>query len=910
MTKAALRGIIPMLGGVARLNAGSGTSTNTDEESAVQSLIDKGLVEKVWEYRIAGKEPIYSSPIGPVTVLDGATPRAAVVFNAGDWYCYALNAATGALIWRKAAGAECYGRPQAADVNADGAVEIFFPSHDGKIWSITNTGANRWQFPSLYLREGSGNVTAASAYSITDNTKSWATNAFMRQTAGPFSENASVEILTGTGAGQIRMITQNNEGNKLWVDEAFDPVPDATSTYRINPKYNSDGIFMHAGTLVNEDGTFYLYATAFDNHVYKINATTGALVWKYATLENIEPYPLVWKDGATWRIVVVSVDGKTRMFNKDGGVVWQTNTGQCDAFVTLGPDGLFVSSRNNRVYRLDVATGAIEAESTNMDAWDYGDVDSSATPIMLNGNKKRVLVGGDAGALWCMDADLNTQWLYQAGPLPLNSSPVFHRVLGNNDTCAILGDMRGTVWCINIETGAVVGALFVKGGVEGTPYYGDIDGDGKAELIVTTTDGYVVCFRFLRGGVLTDSTQLPGNSKHRGFQGAELVVVPPEEPVGTTPHTHWRIYVTAVDGGAAVSIDEIEMRANPAGQDLCVGGSPSHSSRYDGARDSGYAFDNITVGGANFWGSAGPPPEWIAYAFLSPVAIDHIKIFARNDGNTYGQSPSAFKVQSSDDGVTWNDEWTVSGSTGWAAGEARSFARPAGEPANAWETLVASLDLELWLRGLETSGATLSDSSGNARHAELTINTALAQPPIYDNLGSSVAFSGGFARVPHAAGLSFATDDFIAGISFQVLNRAGGGQYAKLLWKTTGYFTGVANYLLQLGRSDGRVSARVSYAGSDYNDATSTTTFSDGDKGMVWIRRLGDEISVWVNGVKENAFILPAGQALMTSTEPVDIMGGPGNGTDPVLGKGDEIIIARGSVSDATMVALWNARQA
>lgn len=77
----------------------------------------------------------------------------------------------------------------------------------------------------------------------------------------------------------------------------------------------------------------------------------------------------------------------------------------------------------------------------------------------------------------------------------------------------------------------------------------------------------------------------------------------------------------------------------------------------------------------------------------------------------------------------------------------------------------------------------------------------------------------------------------------------------------------------------------------------------------MFLRRLGDKLSLWVNGAKETENTLPSPTtALTTSADPVDIMGGPGSSTDPIVGFGDEALIIPGTVSDATMAALWAAR--
>lgn len=147
---------------------------------------------------------------------------------------------------------------------------------------------------------------------------------------------------------------------------------------------------------------------------------------------------------------------------------------------------------------------------------------------------------------------------------------------------------------------------------------------------------------------------------------------PPEPPEPAVSALYWRIYITSnTTSTGYASIAEIEMRATAGGVDQCTGGTASASSTLGGAPASS-AFDNNP---ATFWATSngGKIPSWIRYQFPSAVVVSEVTIQARTGGqNDVNQTPSAFEVQHSSNGVDWT---TLSSHTPptWAAGEIRAF---------------------------------------------------------------------------------------------------------------------------------------------------------------------------------------------------------------------------------------------
>jgi outer membrane protein assembly factor BamB len=295
------------------------------------STVASRYIDKVWSFQTAEKEPNYSTVIGPYTVLDGATPRKALLFCSQNWLFYALDVHTGQEIWSQINDGPMYGRMQAVDLYDNGVLKIYVPCNAGHIKRVNANGEydSAFTFYNVYDREGSGSVTSSGSQYIVDNTKSWHNNAFIRVYQPATDEeaelNAEVEFTSGAAAGQRRRISYQTNGNMLYLYGGRPTGVTNGNTFVIHPAYDSDRIFMHAGQLIKEEDIWFLYATSQDSHIYKINAHTGALVWKYAGLEAIEAWPLIgdlFQNGGRY-VLWGCYDRHLRCHNATtGAVIW------------------------------------------------------------------------------------------------------------------------------------------------------------------------------------------------------------------------------------------------------------------------------------------------------------------------------------------------------------------------------------------------------------------------------------------------------------------------------------------------------------------------------------------------------------------------------------------------------------
>lgn len=142
-------------------------------------------------------------------------------------------------------------------------------------------------------------------------------------------------------------------------------------------------------------------------------------------------------------------------------------------------------------------------------------------------------------------------------------------------------------------------------------------------------------------------------------------------------HRYWRVYIAANNGSAISGLQELEFRSTPAGADETgVGlGAAISSGDYSGAMAKEQAFDDTVAE----WASSGMSC-WIGWDFGVGVTkqIEEISLQIRTTDPTNAvlQAPRLFYVEGSDDAVIWNRYWGCGESTGWTAGETRTYTDP------------------------------------------------------------------------------------------------------------------------------------------------------------------------------------------------------------------------------------------
>ncbi len=246
-----------------------------------------GLVR--WKFESSDEYYPYSSP---------AVTNGVMYFGTGPNYgtVYALNASTGAQLWKSRMGSMVFSSP--AVVNGVVYVGTLYPDHS--VYALSaDTGALRWQYPSTDAIWSSPAVANGVVYIGSDNGYLYALNADTGSLLWSYATGSNIRsspaVASGVvyiGSGDANLYALNaSTGALLWKFTALTWIDSSPAV---------------------ANGVVY-----FGSHdcLYALNASTGAALWTYPVADGVFASPAV-ADGVVY---FGSEDGKLYAFGLPSG---------------------------------------------------------------------------------------------------------------------------------------------------------------------------------------------------------------------------------------------------------------------------------------------------------------------------------------------------------------------------------------------------------------------------------------------------------------------------------------------------------------------------------------------------------------------------------------------------------------
>jgi outer membrane protein assembly factor BamB len=218
--------------------------------------------------------------------------------------------------------------------------------------------------------------------------------------------------------------------------------------------YTTGGAVISSPAVVNG----IVYFGSNDANVYAVNASTGALVWKYATGNAISFSSPAVINGVVY---VGSLDNSVYAINASTGVlVWKYTTGgPVNSSPAVANGTVYIGSEDGSIYALNASTGAL--------SWKYttGAAIYASSPTVANGT---VYIGSEDYNVYALNAGTGAlRWQYTTSYYVL-STPIFANGLiyvtsGDGNTYALSASMGTVQW--QVTTDAHYGSLAFSSGV-------------------------------------------------------------------------------------------------------------------------------------------------------------------------------------------------------------------------------------------------------------------------------------------------------------------------------------------------------------------------------------------------------------------------------------------------------------
>jgi outer membrane protein assembly factor BamB len=233
----------------------------------------------LWDFPTGGG--VISSP-----VVSGNT----VYFGSVDTYVYALNASTGALIWNYQTGAFIEGSPAVASGN------VYITSSDGNLYALNaSTGALVWNYSAGPFTSSGPAAVNGMVYVGSNDNYFYALNATTGALQWNFQTGGQIQCSPAVDSQSVYFGSQ--DGNLYSLNAA-------TGVLNWKSPLSADESSPAVANGV-------VYVGSYNDRIYAVNAATGATLWSYKTTNQIFASPVV----ASGKLIIGSTDGYLYTFN-------------------------------------------------------------------------------------------------------------------------------------------------------------------------------------------------------------------------------------------------------------------------------------------------------------------------------------------------------------------------------------------------------------------------------------------------------------------------------------------------------------------------------------------------------------------------------------------------------------------
>ncbi len=418
--------------------------------------------------------------------------------------------AEGGLVWRLETGTPSESPPAIADFDGDGRPELVSVSDNGQVVGVSADGRLLWRYdmagsgwyggPAVADLDGDGRLEVVAGSAEThygggklhclrpDRWLRWVAGDG-EATGGPLAladlDGDGVEevlAVRGAGASQLDALAAES-GRRLWSARASKDI-------------------VAVPVLVPGDTTRVLF-TSLDTHVYCVDAANGAQLWRAEVpTANLlaAPTPFDVDGDGRPEIAVAALDRRVHLFDLHGARRWRSELFDSALNATplaLADTLLVVAARDGRVYGVDRA---------GRTRWRHPDGDGAspflARPVLteLDGSPALLAVALE-GRLHCLGTDGRPRWTAALGEVACDAAALAVDLVGGpeREVVVVASDSPGrTQWgrvtCLSPD-GAALWSFPAAGETQGPvladPIAADLDGDGRAEVILAARDGHL-----------------------------------------------------------------------------------------------------------------------------------------------------------------------------------------------------------------------------------------------------------------------------------------------------------------------------------------------------------------------------------------------------------------------------------